>query len=304
MKAFKNDLSSYRDRRMVILGPHASVYDAARALEANHIGCVLVASTDRVLGILTDRDLAVRIIGYELEASELCVRDIMTPNVATVPVTASEADAARLMLERHVRRIPVEDGGRVVGMVTLDDLVLGGFDPNTLSEIVRAQLADPTPLKDGGSVHPTTPTRDRADAPSAERRAQRRHAAHAQASYDSLIRRVIEETGLESRPDAEAALDVVLSGLIQRLTPNEAADMLAQLPSTLRERLRGVSIGPDRSVTRESLEQALSVRLGMDPSRAIVLLAIIGRVLESAISRGELADVRAQLPADMRSIFF
>jgi uncharacterized protein (DUF2267 family) len=80
--------------------------------------------------------------------------------------------------------------------------------------------------------------------------------------------------------------------------------MLAHLPSTLRERLRGVSIGPDRSVTRESIEQVLSTRLGMDPSRATALLGVLGRVLETALSRGELADVRAQLPADMRSIFF
>jgi CBS domain-containing protein/uncharacterized protein (DUF2267 family) len=303
MLALSTNLANYDHKRMVVMGPSTTVYDAARALEANHIGSVVVTEGDRVLGIVTDRDLALRVIGYDLDAHDLSLRDVMTRDVATIPVTATEKDAAELMLARHVRRIPIEDHGRIVGIVTLDDLVIHGFDATTVARIIAAQLAEPARLKEKGDVHPMAPTHERADAPSAAERAERRHQAHAQSSYDALLRRVMTETGLDTRERAAAALDAVLSGIVERITPEEAAELLAQLPSTLREQLRAVPSGPDRSVTRESIERVLSVRLGIGEARASQLLVRLGRALAVVISRGELRDVMAQLPDDLRSIF-
>lgn len=303
MQRLSSSLGRYGHTRMVIMAPGASVYDAARALEANHIGCVVVAEAESVLGIVTDRDLALRVIGYELDPRDLTLRDVMTPDVATLPVTATEAEAAQLMLDRHVRRVPIEDQGRVVGMVTLDDLVLGGFDTITVSHIIRAQLAEPAPLKDRGPVHPTAPTHESWKAPPRGQRAEQRHAAHAKASYDAFLRRVIDETGLTSKETAETAVDALLAGVIQRIRPEEASDMLAQLPAVLRERLSGVTSGPDRHVTLDSIERVLSMQLGIDQTRAHELIMVLGRVLGATISRGELADMKDQLPEELRAVF-
>jgi uncharacterized protein (DUF2267 family) len=213
------------------------------------------------------------------------------------------ADAAELMLSRHVRRIPIEEAGKVVGVVTLDDLIIHGFDPSTIARIVTAQLAEPARLKETGDVHPMSPTHEAHGELPRARRPETRHRAHADASYSALLRRVLDETGLATLHDAEAALDVLLSGLIERITPEEAAEMVAQLPSNLRERLAGVTRGPNRDVTREALEHALSLRLGIGEARAAQLIVRLARALENAISRGELLDVKAQLPADLRGIF-
>lgn len=302
MPALATNLATYDHKRLVVLAPSTSVYDAARALEANHIGCIVVADGDSVLGIVTDRDLALRVVGYELDPRELLLGDIMTPDVATVPPSATEADAAELMLNRHVRRVPIADSGKIFGIVTLDDLIIHGFDPGTVARIVTAQLAEPAPLKEKGDVHPMSPTHEDPNEPAASR-AEGRHRAHAEASYHALLRQVMMETELDSIETTEAALDALLSGVIERIMPEEAAELVAQLPYNLRERLAGVTRGPNRKVTREAIEQVLSLRLGIGEARAQQLAARLGRSLEKAVSRGELLDVKAQLPADLRALF-
>lgn len=303
MSTLSRSLVNHDHKRMVVLGPRTSVYDAARALEANHVGSIVVGDGERVLGIVTDRDLALRVVGYALDPRGLVLEDIMTPDVATIRPGQTEADAAELMLNRHVRRIPIEDAGKILGVVTLDDLIIHGFDPGIVARIVTAQLADPSRLKEKGDVHPMSPTHEAPDELPQTSRAERRHRAHADGTYQALLRRVMQETALDSMEAAEAALDVLLSGVIERITPEEAAELVAELPSNLRERLAGVARGPNRLVTRQSIERVLSFRLGVGEARAAELVLDLGRAVDRAVSHGELLDVKAQLPADLRGIF-
>jgi len=99
-------LARYRWERVVVQSPSRSAYDAARAMESNRIGAVVVQDSGRVVGIVTDRDLALRVIGYELNPTEARLRDVMTPNPATLTVHDSEEQALELMRARRVRRIP------------------------------------------------------------------------------------------------------------------------------------------------------------------------------------------------------
>ncbi len=298
MQSFSANLEAYDHKRMVVLGPSTSVYDAARALEANHVGCVVVAEDHWMLGIVTDRDLALRVVGYDRDPRELTLADVMTRGVVTVPSTGTEADAARLMLEWHVRRIPIETDGKLAGMVTLDDLVVHGFDPELVARIITAQLSEPASRKEEGDVHPMRPTHER---PDARERTEHRHRAHAQASYDALLRRVVAETGLETTERAEAALEVLLAGMIERI--EAAADLVAQLPVLVRERLTRVPRGPNRNVTRDSIERVLALRLDVGDARARELGRKLARAVESSVSAGEVFDVKAQLPADLRALF-
>jgi CBS domain-containing protein/uncharacterized protein (DUF2267 family) len=299
-----NTLEKYCDKRMVVMSSGTSVYDAVRALESNHVGSIVVEEGRQVVGIVTDRDLALRVIGYELDASDLTLHDVMTTDVVTLPLTASETEAAQLMLDRHVRRIPILDAERVVGVVTLDDLILEAVDPKSLSDIVRAQLAEAAPLKDRGDVHPTTPVHGRnSGGISAEMRAQRRRRARAQRAHHLFIQGLMRAVGLDRPEMAEAAIEELLSGLIRRVTAAEADHLLAQLPEIVRERLWFVRRGPDRSVTRASIEQRLCERLDLDPARAADLVMRLGRALGSSAASGEVAHVYAQLPSEMRSIF-
>jgi len=141
---------------MVIQNWSTTAFDAVRAMESNHIGAVIVQESGRVVGIVSDRDLALRVIGSDLDPRAALLHDVMTPDPATLSITDSEELAARLMRIHHVRRVPISNGGVAVGIVTLDDLILSGqIDLATLAEIVKVQLAEPAASKPAGFIHPT-----------------------------------------------------------------------------------------------------------------------------------------------------
>jgi CBS domain-containing protein/uncharacterized protein (DUF2267 family) len=287
-------LAKYTQARLVAQHPDTLVYDALRAMEDNHIGAIVVHDGSEVVGIITDRDLALRVLVYDHDPFETELRNVMSKPVAVLPVTATEVDAAEAMLAGHIRRIVIVDGRRLAGIVTLDDLILErAIEPTLLAAIVRAQLSEPARLKARVHVRPVAPRRARRE----------RHASRAVAAYEKLLARTLEATGLASREEADAALESVVTGLLRRIRPEEARHLLAELPQLLRERLTDAAAGPDRNVTLGEIERALEVRLNVGRERAAEIVLQIGRALEDTISAGELEDVQAQLPAEMKQIF-
>lgn len=282
-------LEKYRRPRLVIQNSKTNVHGAARAMEANQIGTVIVQDQGVVVGIVTDRDLALRVLGTGLDPKTTTLGDIMTTDVATLSPDNDQTEAVQLMRARNARRIPLVEHGRVVGIVTLDDLLLDEAAPlEELAAIVRKQLGE------GGPV----PTR-RFDAD----RATQRKLARAEEKYGKLVGQVQRLTGLDTREVAATALDVVLCGLVRRLTPQEASDFISQLPSLLHDRLLELPAGPDKSVTRDTIESDLVKRLDIEPDFASRIVSDIGAALEQSVSSGQIDDVRSQLPKEMRSIF-
>jgi len=285
----------------VIQNSGTSAYNAVRALESNHIGAIIVQDADRVVGIVTDRDLALRVIGFDLDAKETQLHDEMTPEPATLSIGDSEEQAIKLMRARHVRRIPITDGTRAVGIVTLDDLILTGtVDLVTASEIVEVQLAEPAASKPAGVPHPTRPAIGRGGQVAAAREA--RHAAHAEQTLHEFTAALQAELGLDDPDRALLAFKTVTSGLVRRLTAGEAQDFASQLPSMLKEELLDLPAGPDLAVTRQSIEGDIARFLGLDPDRAVALVRQVGATLGRFIDGSELKHVKQQLPKPLKEI--
>ncbi len=281
-------LRSYQWPRLVILKPNTSVLEAARALDNNQVGAIVVQHEGRVAGIVTDRDLAVRVLGQGLDARNTTLAKVMTEDVVTLLPDASRTDALRLMQERRIRRIPLVAEGAVVGVVTLDDLLADeAASLEDFADVVRAQVGD------GG---PMAPTR-------LEMQAARRRASRLDASYRRFVNEFRTESTLPSVDQADTALAIVLSALVRRLTADEAKDLIAQLPLRIGERLRGLPPGPDKSITAEGILAELSERLGVASARASDVLDAVVRTLDANVSAGQMQDVRHQLPKDLRSVF-
>jgi CBS domain-containing protein len=105
------------------LGESAAV--AARRMRDFRVGCVVVVRDARPVGILTDRDLAIRVVAEGRDAEQTPIADIVTYEAATVPRDAGVETAVRVMSERGVRRLPiVTEDGRVSGIITADDLTI------------------------------------------------------------------------------------------------------------------------------------------------------------------------------------
>jgi uncharacterized protein (DUF2267 family) len=292
-------LSKYAGR-LVVHRPDTRAYDSVRAMQDNHVGAVIVHDGKQVVGVVTDRDIAMRVIIGDLDPFEVKLSQIMSTPAAVVQVSAAEAEAAALMLERHVRRLPVVDGDELVGLITLDDMILGQtVAPATLAAIVQAQLSAPARLKPEGDTHPVHP---KVDPEQRRTRAEHRHAARASLAYGELLGRTLATARLESRERTAAALEEVLFQLLRRITPDEARQLLAQLPSLLQERLTSASTGPDRSITCTTLEQAVTDRLDVPPARARAIVLGVCEALAATISAGELENLRSQLPTDMKDL--
>jgi CBS domain-containing protein/uncharacterized protein (DUF2267 family) len=296
-------LDRFMRSRLVVQSPSTRIYDAVRAMEDNAIGAVLVHDGGRLVGIVTDRDLCLKVIGDDLDAFDFQLKDVMSSPVASVAADATVADIAQVMLDRHVRRVPIVDGAEILGVATLDDLLLEhAVDPQTLAAIIRRQLSEPSRLKPKGKLRPPPSPA----AVTGDRRllAQRRHEAKRRQSYAKLVKHAMALTELDSAELAEHALLIVISAVLRRVTPSEAADFLAQLPSYLRDyAVANVPSGPERSVQRDAVDADVAALLGIGPEHAARVVRQIGQALAAAVSRGELKDLESQLPPDMKEIF-
>lgn len=108
---------------VVSVEPTSSAALAARLISRHNVGALPVCSEDkRLRGMITDRDIVLRCVAAEEEPAQTMVRDIMTRNCATVSPGDDCREATRLMAAQQVRRLPVVEGGKVVGMISLGDL--------------------------------------------------------------------------------------------------------------------------------------------------------------------------------------
>lgn len=293
-------LDRYLRERLVVLRPDASAHEAARAMKDNHIGAVLVGQDRELLGVVTDRDLALDVVGRGLDPQATSIRAVMSDELVTVGVDTPVQEVVARMREHGCRRVPIVEGGRPLGLVTLDDLLLeGDVSIEDARAIIRAQLEQGAPFKPAGETHPTEPARQGAPRGA---RAQRRSAARSEATYGRLLNEVEARTRLSGRGQAERALCIVIGGLCQRMTPDEARDLIAQLPSRLQPELQRYLIGPDRRVTASFLVSELGGQLGLAPLDAEPVITAILELLSEHVSAGELADVRAQLPNELRAL--
>jgi len=294
-------LDKYRRPRMIILHPNSNARDAACAMADNHIGSVLVTDEQQVVGIVTDRDIALDVVAAELDAPLTTVRDIMSDEIGCVNVDDHVHDVLNTMRQHACRRVPILEDGRPVGIVTLDDLILE--DAITLDEarsVITAQLEVAARFKAEGTTHPQNPARPGDDRRS---RARRRREARADNTYNRLLVTVERKTGLESRDHAEQALRIVLSNVCRRLVPTEAEHLVAQLPSKLALTLDRPYQGPDRSVTTEAIQSDLRHALHLIPDEAADVLYAVCDVIADSVSAGEIESVRAELPTTMKDLF-
>ena len=111
------------NQSVVSITPGESASLAARLLARHQLGALPVCGEDGGLrGIVTDRDIVTRCVAAETDPHQVPVREIMSRNCAVISPEEDAAEAARLMGAGQVRRLPVLEDGKVVGMVSLGDL--------------------------------------------------------------------------------------------------------------------------------------------------------------------------------------
>ena len=115
----------------------ATVQDAAKLMDEKDIGNVLVVENNEVQGIVTDRDIVVRVIAKG-DGADASVREAATTDLETIEPDASIDDAIQKMEQGNVRRLPVVEDGKPVGVISLGDLAQAKDEDSALAHISSA----------------------------------------------------------------------------------------------------------------------------------------------------------------------
>ncbi len=112
-----------KGREVFSVPPDAPVLEAIRLMAERHVGALLVMQGNILAGIVSERDYARKVILMGRSSADTPVRDIMSSPVLTVPPDATVEKCMQIMTEQRVRHLPVAESGRVVGRVSIGDLV-------------------------------------------------------------------------------------------------------------------------------------------------------------------------------------
>ncbi len=110
------------------VAPETTVFDALRLMEEKNVGALLVMKGERLVGIFSERDYARRMVLHGRASKDTPVREVMTPEVFVISPDVTSGECMVHMTERHVRHLPVVDGGRVVGVISIGDVVRAVID--------------------------------------------------------------------------------------------------------------------------------------------------------------------------------
>jgi len=108
---------------IIAIAPNASVLDALKLLAEKNVGAILVMEGERLAGILSERDYARKVALKGKSSADTPVSEVMTRSVVCVSLTHTNEDCMGLMTQKHIRHLPVVDGERLLGMLSIGDLV-------------------------------------------------------------------------------------------------------------------------------------------------------------------------------------
>ena len=117
------DINSVMNKDVVRVTEERPINEIAEILKSRNIGCVVVTDSQGIMGILTERDIIHKVVAPNLDPAKLSVKDIMTGNVITISPYDTIELAVDLMREKKIKKLPVADGDKLVGIVTMTDLL-------------------------------------------------------------------------------------------------------------------------------------------------------------------------------------
>lgn len=123
MRSVAQILKSKADQTVYTITPTASVFDAVKLMAEKNIGALIVIDEDKIVGIITERDYARKIVLLARSSKDTQVREIMSPSVMQVRPDQRSVECMTLMTENRLRHLPVVDSDKLIGVVSIGDLV-------------------------------------------------------------------------------------------------------------------------------------------------------------------------------------
>jgi CBS domain-containing protein len=141
------------------LGPERTAADAANLMEEYDVGVVPLAEGDTIVGLVTDRDLVLRVLAKRRDPREVTLGEVATDKVITVTPDTDVGSARDLMAEHKIRRLPVIKDGRLVGIVSLGDIAVQNASKRAVGEVLDEVSESPSTMESNPGPERGTPER-------------------------------------------------------------------------------------------------------------------------------------------------
>lgn len=138
-------VNEFMSKNIVSVSPDTPIVEIAKLMKEHDIGSVPVLKDNRVVGIVTDRDIVLRDVASGKDVNKVTAKDVMTSGVITAVPSMDIHDAARIMAEKQVRRLPVVENGRLVGMLSLGDVAINSKLEDDAGEAL-SDISKPTDM--------------------------------------------------------------------------------------------------------------------------------------------------------------
>lgn len=135
-------LKDVMTQNIATISPQQSIQEASQLMSQHNVGSIPVVDNGRCVGIVTDRDIALRAVSQGQSPSATTVQSVMTTDIVTGTPAMDVHEAANLMAQRQIRRLPVVDNGSVTGIVALGDLATQNIYQNEAGQAL-AQISEP-----------------------------------------------------------------------------------------------------------------------------------------------------------------
>lgn len=133
--------------KVITVKPNTKVRDAVELMNKNEISCLVVETKRKPVGIITERDVLKKIVCQSMNPELARVSEIMSKPLIVGRVDMDLGDAVRLMLKQNVKKLPIVSAGKLVGLITLTDIVRVGHVEHLLIKIIKQ-------LKENGWIPP------------------------------------------------------------------------------------------------------------------------------------------------------
>ena len=110
-------------RDVATISPKASLLECAKKMAENKVGCLVVTVSDNPIGIITEQDLARRVLAREIDVKNTAVRSIMSRNMKTISPDKDLHEAVSLMGKNEIKHLPVVSGRKLAGIITAKDII-------------------------------------------------------------------------------------------------------------------------------------------------------------------------------------
>jgi CBS domain-containing protein len=145
------ELKDIMVKNAVTVEPDQSVREAAKRMNLYEIGCLIVVGKDGVCGIVTERDILIKVVEASKNAEKTKVKEIMSTKLVMGTPDMDVVDAARLMLKKRIKKLPITTNGKLAGLVTFTDIVRTvRMEPemmNAIKDFSREGLLAPKSMK-------------------------------------------------------------------------------------------------------------------------------------------------------------